>query len=167
MTVYLIAAISKNNVIGVDNRLPWTLPYDLKWFQMNTKEGAVIMGRRTWDSLPKKPLPNRLNIILSRSTKIMPENIFEPPKQIRWCNNVSGALKEASRSKKIYIIGGAEIYRDFMFAVDVFILTRIHSIVKGKKMVNLRLPKHKKLVWSSKTFQENGITFHFEIYLKL
>ena len=64
--LYLIAAVSEDNVIGVEGRLPWRLKRELKWFKMNTHNGAVIMGRKTWDSLPKKPLPHRLNIVITR-----------------------------------------------------------------------------------------------------
>ena len=66
MAIWLIVAMSDNNVIGVNNDLPWRLPLDLKWFKMNTFGQAVIMGRKTWESLPKRPLPFRSNYIISR-----------------------------------------------------------------------------------------------------
>ena len=75
--IILIAAVSDNDVIGVNNTLPWRLPKDLKFFsKMNTFMGAVIMGRKTWDSLPKRPLPNRLNIILSRTPRAPNRMLF-------------------------------------------------------------------------------------------
>ena len=64
--IYLIAAISDDGIIGVDNKLPWKLRNDLRWFKMHTINGSVIMGRKTWESLPKKPLENRMNIINAR-----------------------------------------------------------------------------------------------------
>ena len=88
MTVYLIAAVSENDVIGMNGKLPWRLPLDLKWFKMNTKAGAVIMGRKTWDSLPVKPLPNRLNIVVSRRPRKSHGDTI-------WCTSFSVALLTA------------------------------------------------------------------------
>ena len=72
MKVALIAAVARNGVIGHDNDLLWKLPQDLAFFKRTTLGNPVIMGRKTWDSLPRKPLPGRLNVVLSR------DGFFEP-----------------------------------------------------------------------------------------
>ena len=76
MSINIIAALSKNRVIGINNRLPWSIPEDLKYFKRLTsgKNQAIVMGRKTWDSLPIKPLPNRRNWVLTKSNvhSIMP-----------------------------------------------------------------------------------------------
>ena len=88
MTVYLIAAVSENNVIGMNGNLPWRLPLDLQWFKMNTSGGAIIMGRKTWESLPKKPLPSRLNIIISRQPRKSHGDTI-------WCTSFSDPFKSS------------------------------------------------------------------------
>lgn len=158
MFVYLIAAVSENDVIGCSGQLPWRLPLDLKWFKMNTESGAVIMGRKTWDSLPTKPLPNRLNIIISRQPRPSHGDTI-------WCTSFSEALSKA-RGKRIYIIGGEDIYRIAMRHVHILLLTRVQCQVTGQRLKYLIIPERKTLVWSSKPQQHKELPFHFEIYLK-
>ena len=64
--IAFVVAVAENGVIGRDGQLPWRLPSDLKWFRKRTLGKPVIMGRKTWDSLPRKPLPGRMNIVLSQ-----------------------------------------------------------------------------------------------------
>jgi dihydrofolate reductase len=157
MFVYLIAAVSENDVIGLNGQLPWRLPLDLKWFKMNTNAGTVIMGRKTWDSLPKKPLPNRLNIVISRQPRPSHGNTI-------WCTSLAEALSEA-RGQRIYIIGGEDIFRIAMRHVHILLLTRVQCRVEGKHLKYLTIPKRKTLVWSSKPQKHKELQFHFEIYL--
>lgn len=96
-TVSLIVAMSKNNVIGFQNRLPWHLPADLKYFKQLTLHKTVVMGRKTFESIGK-PLPQRENIIVSRQNM-----------SIEGCRVISN-LKELPFEKEIMIIGGAQIY---------------------------------------------------------
>ena len=95
--LYLIAAVSDNNIVGIDNRLPWSLKKDLQWFRMHTTEGAVIMGRKTWASLPHKPLKNRLNIILTRAPCPHGQT------NVVWKNSLADAYEHTVR---VCIIGG-------------------------------------------------------------
>ena len=73
MQISLIVAFTQNRIIGKDNQMPWHLPRDLAWFKRNTLNKPVIMGRKTWESLPKKPLPGRRNIVISRNTAYLAE----------------------------------------------------------------------------------------------
>lgn len=162
--VFLIAAISDNNIIGVQNKLPWKLKNDLRWFKLHTLYGAVIMGRKTWLSLPKKPLVNRLNIICSRNcTEKIEGNVV-------WVSSFERALKKAKfYSRHTYIIGGGEIFHLALanLVVDTLILTRVHKNIEQKnsdKLIDLTLPTTKQLIYRSVDQIENKIKYHFEMY---
>lgn len=158
MAIWLIVAVSDNNVIGVNNDLPWRLPFDLKWFKMNTYGQAVIMGRKTWESLPKRPLPFRSNYIISRQPK---------PAKVRaeWHNHPRIALaKSMSKHKHTFIIGGSQIYKQYCECVEMFLVTRVHLIIPSETASTFELPFGIKRIWCSKTMERNGIQFHFEMY---
>ncbi len=107
MSINLIVGMTKNRVIGKDNALPWNIPQDLKNFKELTQDHVVIMGRKTYDSLPLKfkPLPRRHNIVVS-STLGAQEGIDV-------CRNMEEAIRKAKEyQKEIFIIGGATIYRE-------------------------------------------------------
>ena len=101
----LVAAVAKNGIIGADNRLPWHLPEDLKHFKALTNGQAVIMGRKTWDSLPPRfrPLPGRINIVLTRDAAWQ-----APGAQV--AHDLAAAMAAAGAAIP-FVIGGAEIYR--------------------------------------------------------
>ena len=157
--VHLVAAVSDNHVIGVDNDLPWRLPMDLKWFKMNTLNGAVIMGRRTWESLPRKPLKNRLNIVVSR--------LYHPDEEgVIWFTTLDSAMVYAMRHRYyIYVIGGADIFKQSLPYINTFILTRVHTTIEHPNPKRLCLPPLHK-IWSYKTLTQNGLTFTFEMWRK-
>lgn len=159
--LYLIAAVSDNNVIGINNTLPWSLKNDLKWFRMHTLQGAVIMGRNTWASLPTKTLKNRLNIILTRAP--CPEN--RP--YVVWKNSLSDAIAYAyEHTNRVYIIGGSELFHEaFAYNLQGIILTRVHVTIDGPTTKELTLPNYKKLVYRSKELHEKKISYHFELYI--
>ena len=168
MQVHLIAALSANNVIGVANELPfWNIPSVLKWFDMNTICGTVIMGRKTWASLPQKPLRQRLNIVMTHG------HCTAPTHDVVWVNSMREAMSIAeSQYRPIYIIGGSEIFHEALLRsiVDVLILTRIDLEIHHHKTAEIMLPEKKRLVWRSKEHKEDGIGgwdgigFKFEIY---
>tara|TARA_Y100000389_G_C17464848_1_gene524624 strand:+ start:1466 stop:1930 length:465 start_codon:yes stop_codon:yes gene_type:complete len=121
--VSLIAAVSKNGVIGVDNKLPWYIPQDLKRFKELTTNNVVVMGRKTYESIGK-PLPNRLNIVVSRNKDL----------EIDGClvvNNIPKAIKKAGHDKEIFIIGGGEIYKESLIFADKIYLTKINTVHEG------------------------------------
>ena len=117
MAIIGIVAISKNYAIGRDGKLPWHYSSDLKFFKETTTGNAVVMGANTWRSIGR-PLPNRLNIVLSRSGKIQ-----TPPEVIRL--NSKEAVMEFAKAydKDLYIIGGAKTYADFADVIDRWIVT--------------------------------------------
>lgn len=122
-TVTLIAAASENNIIGKDNKLIWRLSDDLKHFKELTKGHFVIMGRKTFESMPKA-LPNRTNVIITRKTDYKAENTIV-------VNSLEKALKVAENDNQPFVIGGGEIYKLSMEIADRIELTRVHTSIEG------------------------------------
>ena len=116
MTLSLIVAITKNNVIGKDNQMPWHLPADLAWFRKNTTGKPVIMGRKTFESIGR-PLPKRTNIILSR-TPYEHEGVI-------WKENFESAVDFVKEFDEIMLIGGGELFKQYLPKADKLYLTQI------------------------------------------
>ena len=120
--IYHVVAVSKNGVIGKNGKLPWRFPADLKFFKDLTTGHTVIMGRKTFDSIGK-PLPNRENIVISRHPR-------PGTAGVKFAESVDQALGLAQKGK-VFIIGGASIYRETVHWVDGIYLTRIHKDYEG------------------------------------
>ena len=117
--ISIIVAISEDYGIGKDNDLLWKIPEDLKRFKKLTMGHCVIMGKRTWESLPKRPLPGRRNIVLT-----------DIPGECIDCGitaySIEDALSKSSGCEEIFIMGGGSVYRQFMPIADRLYITRIH-----------------------------------------
>ena len=130
MTVALIAAVADNGVIGVAGALPWRIAADMRWFKAHTMGKPVVMGRKTWDSLPKKPLPGRANIVVTRARDFSDAGAIV-------AHDIAGALDLAranaaqSGAGEIMVIGGAEIYAAALPFADRLYLTRVHAAPQG------------------------------------
>ena len=124
MKLSLIAALAENGTIGKDNKLPWHLPDDFKWFKENTLGKPVIMGRRTWESIGSKPLPGRKNIVVTRSPS-------SPVDGVEMAFNLQRAVELAGREDEAVIIGGARLYADALPITDLMYLTRVHAEIEG------------------------------------
>ncbi len=113
----MIVAADLNNGIGKNNQMPWHISDDLKRFKALTTGHTIVMGRKTWESLPKKPLPNRKNIVLTHNKNYMAEGaeVFTNIEQ----------LKASLNGEQAFIIGGAEIYKQFYPEIDTLYMTRI------------------------------------------
>ena len=125
-----IVAVSKNNVIGLKDKLPWDIPEDLKYFFNKTKEKSLIMGRKTFESLGKA-LPNRLNIVVTRQVDFKAKDTVVFP-------NFESALNYAKQENivtkygsEIFIGGGGEIYKQTLSLMDRLYITRIHKEYEG------------------------------------
>ena len=117
--ISVLAAVAKNRAIGYENKLIYWLPNDLKRFKALTTGHTIIMGRNTFLSLPKGALPNRRNIVLSRSTKDFPGcDVY---------SSLEEALKHCTPDEDIYIIGGASVYRQALKIADRLCLTEIND----------------------------------------
>lgn len=140
MIVSLIAALSENFVIGKNNDLPWRLPDDMKFFMQTSKGHHCIMGRKNYDSIPEKfrPLPNRTNIVVTR------QKGFKAPGCIV-VNSIEKALEIARNNgeTEVFIIGGAEIYRQGMEATQRMYLTEIKAVIEG----DIYFPEIQKQEW--------------------
>lgn len=131
MNITMIAAVSYNTKtgklgIGYQGKMPWHCPEDLKYFRKLTKGNVVIMGRKTFESIGNKPLPDRLNVVLSKTLELQEtENL--------WGSNdiysVLGTLRNdtAYQNKQIFIIGGSEIYSEMMYHATKLLITHIHK----------------------------------------
>jgi dihydrofolate reductase len=125
MKVSMIVAASENNVIGKGNDLVWHMPSDFKYFKNKTKDHIIIMGRKTYESLGK-PLPYRTNVVLSRNEDFDAEGT-------KHFKDLEAAISWAKdqNDDEIFIIGGANIYRQSMEKADRIYLTRIHGEFEG------------------------------------
>lgn len=121
--ISIIAAVSSNGVIGKEGKLPWYIPEDLKHFKKLTSGNVVIMGRKTYESIGK-PLPNRVNIVITRDKN----------KIINGCitvNSIEEAIRKAGNDKQIFIIGGGEIYKKSLNFANKIYLTKVHQNIEG------------------------------------
>ncbi len=121
MTISAIVAFSDNNVIGINNELPWHLPNDLKFFKRITSNHTIIMGRKTFESIGK-PLPNRENIVVSRNPNYRADGV-------RCFDSISASIKYCENKAKdeIFFIGGAQIYEACLPWTDQLYITRVHT----------------------------------------
>jgi dihydrofolate reductase len=124
MRISIIAAISKNHVIGKEGKMPWQMPADLKHFKKLTLEKPVIMGRRTFESLPGGALDDRENIVLAKEEDYNPEGA-------RVAHSIDEALEEVSEDEEVMIAGGASVYEQFLDRADRMYLTIIDERIEG------------------------------------
>jgi len=136
MRVSAVVAASENGVIGREGGLPWHVSSDLKLFKEITLGKPVIMGRRTWESLPRKPLPGRRNIVITRQAGFVAEGA-------ELVHSVDEALAVCAGEADVSIIGGGQVYAEAMSRTDRIYLTRIHLDVDGDTF----LPELKASEW--------------------
>ena len=114
----MVVAVSENNAIGKDNKLLWYLPNDLKHFKEITTGHTVIMGRKTFDSVGN-PLPNRRNIIITRNKTTIPG--------CEVANSIKQAIELCADENEVFIVGGAEIYKQSIGITNIIYLTKVHQ----------------------------------------
>src|SRR5690606_24817841 len=130
MDVSLIVAAAENGTIGIENRLPWRLPEDLRYFKRVTMGKPVIMGRKTWESIGR-PLPGRTNIVITRNAD------YVVPEGVRVVTSLEAAIALAEKICLIegideaIVMGGAEIYAQALPRADRLYLTQVHADVHG------------------------------------
>lgn len=124
-----VVAVAKNGVIGREGDLPWRIPSDLKRFKAVTLGKPVVMGRKTWDSLPRKPLPGRVNFVISRSlTGAAGAHVYQ---DVEACLEAArGAAVEAG-TDEVCLIGGAQLYTDLLDRTDRIYLTEVDLEPQG------------------------------------
>jgi dihydrofolate reductase len=122
--IIIIAAMAKNRVIGKDNKIPWSIKKDMAHFRELTTGWPCIMGRKTWESLPKKPLPGRPNIVVSKTMTKTPQNVkvfFSLPEAVEYCASY----------EKVFICGGETLYKQALEIANKIELTLIHKEYDG------------------------------------
>jgi dihydrofolate reductase len=117
--ISIIVAVSEDWGIGKDNELLWHISEDLKRFKRLTTAKTVIMGKRTWESLPRKPLPGRENIVI---TDVRGEN-FDGSITV---NSIEDAVNKCDKNEEAFVIGGGSVYRQFMSIADRLYITHVH-----------------------------------------
>ncbi|AZV94784.1 dihydrofolate reductase [Bordetella sp. J329] len=152
----LIVAYAANRVIGRDNTLPWRLPGDLAHFKRSTLGHPVIMGRNTWESLGR-PLPGRLNIVISRNSCYEAAGASVYP-------SLEAALAACTAEASPYIIGGAQIYRLALPLARRVVATEVHASIEGDAYFP-QLPGDEWMETSRSARQtENGYEYDFVVY---
>lgn len=154
--VYLVAAVARNGVIGANGRLPWHLPEDLRHFRKLTLGHAVIMGRRTWESLGK-PLPGRENIVVTRSASCITSGAAV-------ANSLESALALCAGEPVAFVIGGAELYAAALPLASGLVLTEIQQDFEG----DVRFPEWNRSDWKETQRETHaaagGMRFDFVLY---
>ena len=158
-----IVAVSSNDVIGVNNTLPWDIPEDMKFFREKTKGKALIMGRKTFESVGH-PLPHRLNVVITRQKNypsVAPNVVVQPDLKsaIEHC-----ASQVSKYGQEVFIIGGGEIFKDSMDIVDVIYLTRIHKEFPGD--IKYPLVDEKKFTLAERRDRTEPVPFSFLTYVR-
>ncbi|MCG6264605.1 type 3 dihydrofolate reductase [Vibrio vulnificus] len=123
MIISMIAAMAKQRIIGKDNQMPWHLPADFAWFKRCTMGKPVVMGRKTYDSIGR-PLPGRLNIVISRDESLVIEGVT-------MASSIAHALVLAGDVDEVMIIGGGSIYAECLPKADKLYLTFIDATIDG------------------------------------
>lgn len=157
ITLTLIAAVAKNRVIGIDNRLPWHLPEDMRHFREITLGKPVIMGRKTWESLPEafRPLPGRKNIVISRQA-----DYAAPGATL--VNGLPAALERVEG--ETFIIGGEQLYALALPYADRLALTEVDMEVSGDAWFPAFSNHEWQEVQRDNQVSEKGIAFAFVTY---
>lgn len=158
MKIAMITAVAENNAIGIDNKLPWHLPEDLRYFKTTTMGKPVVMGRKTFDSLRRRPLPGRTNIVMTRDSSWSHEGV-------EVVGNLEEAIRAASHAaktegvKELMIIGGEQIYRQALPQTDRLYITRVEQSFEGDAF----FPALKKEQWREVDREdletENGLKY--------
>ncbi len=124
--VAFVVAVARNRVIGRDGHLPWRMSSDLKRFKSITMGKPVVMGRKTWEGLPRQPLPGRLNIVVTHQRATTRKGRGSYPASMKHCRRPSKPAREET-----CVIGGGEIFRELMPRVDRLYLSEIDLTAEG------------------------------------
>ena len=155
MKLHMIYARARNGVIGKDNQMPWHLPEDLAHFKRVTLGQPVIMGRKTWDSLPARfrPLPGRLNIVVTRQCDWASEGAVR-------AHSLEQALQLCGEVPDAWIMGGADIYRQAEPLASTAVVTEIDADFEGDAFAPVLSPKWREVQRESHT-AASGLPFSF------
>lgn len=156
----MIVAMGEANEIGRGGGMPWHIPEDLRHFKQLTTGHPVIMGRATWESLPRRPLPGRLNIIISAHHR------GEDSDCVKWVSSPAEALKACSEGSEPFVIGGGRIYREMMDFAERLEITRVEATFPD---ADTFFPTIDPLLWqcvsiSPPLTSSSGLIYRFKTY---
>lgn len=161
MSLSIIAAVAKNNVIGNENKLLWNIPLDMKFFRNTTNGHPIIMGRKTFLSIGRA-LPNRRNIVITRD-----ENFSYPDVEV--FHSIDGIVSIFKNSnEEAFVIGGADIYKQFMPIVDKLYITHVDEEFNG----DTTFPEIENTIWKKESEnkvekgEENPYSINFTVYTR-
>jgi len=148
MKIHLIAAVSPDLVIGRGGGLPWHYPADMRHFMRTTMGHPCLMGRRTWESLPRKPLPGRPNLVLTRNPDFAAVEGMQP------FHGLEAALDHCRRAgwPRVYVCGGASVYAEALPLAHEMVLTRVPDRAEGET----RFPEWDPREWTVTEEREEG-----------
>jgi dihydrofolate reductase len=159
--ISIIVAVSEDWGIGINNELLWHISEDLKRFKRLTSGNTVIMGKRTWESLPRKPLPGRKNIVLTDDKTETIENAVT-------AYSIEDSLNKCEKNEEIIVMGGGSIYRQFLPIADKLYITHVHK----KAPADIYFPEIDLKIWKItekevfKTDDKESIPYTYTIYEK-
>ena len=153
-TISLVVAVAKNGVIGPCNRLPWHIPEDLKRFKTLTMSKPIVMGRKTWDSLPRKPLAGRLNIVITRNPNFRAEGA-------RVAHTFEQAIALAQPAAEIMVIGGEAIFAAALPVADTIYMTQVASSPAGDAFMPLIDRAHWREAACEGPYDADGLSYSF------
>jgi len=157
--ISIIVAVSEDWGIGKDNELLWHISEDLKRFKKLTQGNTVIMGKKTWESLPRRPLTGRKNIVLTD----------DPQERIEFCvtaYSIEDALSKCTKDEEIFIMGGGSIYRQFMPLADRLFITHVHK----QAPADIYFPEIDLSIWEVvekeefRASENNSIPYTYTVY---
>lgn len=160
MSISYIVAMDRNRAIGKNNRLPWHIPADLKFFKQTTMGHAILMGRKTYESVGK-PLPGRTNVIMTQNPSYRAEGC-------EIVHSVEETIDRFGRQDELFVTGGAELFRLFMPYVDKMYLTRIEHAFEGDTF----FPEYDETEWTlvkreqGVMDEKNPYTYFFETHVR-
>jgi dihydrofolate reductase len=152
----IIVAMARNRVIGVDNRLPWHIPGELKYFKQLTMGHHIIMGRKTYESIGR-PLPGRVTVIVTRDTRYSQEGCLV-------AHSLEEAIRLAEGDEEVFFVGGDSLYRQALPLVDRLYITEIQADFEG----DAHFPEFDCGIWSeasrSPQVTDDGLGFDYVVY---
>lgn len=160
--ISIIAAIAENRAIGINNDLPWKLPNDMKRFRELTTGHTVIMGRKTFESLPNGALPNRTNIVVTRNNTVTFENCI-------LFDNLQDAIKKYNTQEEIFVIGGASIYDQVINLADKLYITLVRHSFENANTFFPEINKNEWIMTEQESFPDDEkhlYPYTFQTYIK-
>ena len=160
-SISIIVAASENNSIGKNNKMPWHLPNDFKYFKKQTIGHSILMGRKTFESIGKA-LPERRNIVITKNASFSAEDVDV-------ANSIQEALLYCRDEKEVFVIGGANIIAQVLPFASKVLLTRVHTVIDGDAFIPELNTAEWKLVSSEshEADEKHNFAYTFEVYERI